>query len=88
MAIAGQDEAVAVVREQPRHLAMHRCGVGLDVAAHLARRILELARDGGESVADRHIDVLVSVIFRSGPIHDDFPARHRKVDPHRNKSPW
>ena len=65
VAVAGQDDAVAVVREQPHHFAVRRCGVSLDVAAHLARGILELARDGGEGVADRHIDVLVSVIFRS-----------------------
>ena len=76
------DEAVALVGEQARHLAVGRHLVGLDLAADLARMVLEAPRRRVEGVADRHVDILVGVVLGPRVVDHDLLAGHADVDAH------
>ena len=48
--------------------------MALDVAAALPRVVLELAANGVERVADRHVDVLVGMMLFGFAVRDEFAA--------------
>src|SRR5260221_1888568 len=76
--VRGLDEAV--VREQPRYLAVRRRVMRLHIAAQAAAVILEPPSYRGEGIADRHIHVLMGMIERMAMAGDQLLAGCAEVD--------
>ena len=74
------DPSVAVVRVQLDDGAMRRGLVILDLAADLARVILELPVGGIEGIANRDIHVLVGMVLAGCAADHDLVSGHRDVD--------
>ena len=58
-AVGGLDEAIIVTGHEFRHAAMVLRFMRLDLTAHLADGVLDLALSRGEGILDRDPDVLV-----------------------------
>jgi hypothetical protein len=50
------------------------------LAAHLPDVVLQLSAHPIEGISDRHIHVLIDMVFGGFPVHDQFPPRDQQVD--------
>ena len=80
--VARVGDQEAIIREQADDGPDRRRSMRLDVASHFTGMVLQLALGCIEGIADRDVQVLIGVMFRRLPTHDDFAVRHDQLDAH------
>ena len=80
VAIDAQDKPAILLGKEPCDSAVVGDRVELDVSASLANVVFEAPAGRVESVADRHVDILMGVVRRGIAADDDLAAGNLQVD--------